>query len=361
MTETKEQIISLLDKFYHPIHNKSLIDLGFVEDIQIYKDSKTLRCLFECNPQEARILLRLEKKIETFLIENTRFKKIQILITAHTPAQEHSMPQGQPKKAPAIEKFALPQFKNIIAVASGKGGVGKSTIAVNLAVSLAQNGFKTGLLDADIYGPSTPKMTGTIGKPQLNKATKKLIPHHRHGIHLMSIGYMIDENTPMIWRGPMVQKAISQMLIDVEWPELDILIIDLPPGTGDAQLTMAQKVPLNGAVIVSTPQDIALLDAIRGIEMFRKTNVPILGLVENMSYFECPNCGHHSHIFNHEGAENAAAKNKINFLGRLPLNIQIRENTDAGKPFILDDKVKELFAPISANIIEQLKPQKKAS
>jgi ATP-binding protein involved in chromosome partitioning len=228
-------------------------------------------------------------------------------------------------------KPELPGVKAIVAVASGKGGVGKSTTAVNLAVGLSQLGLKTGLLDCDIYGPSIPRMLGISGKPTSGDG-KKLLPMRNHGLVCMSIGFMVPEDTPMIWRGPMVMSALEQMLRDVEWGELDVLVCDLPPGTGDAQLTMSQRVPLTGAVIVSTPQDIALLDARKGLNMFRKVNVPVFGIVENMSYFLCPHCGGRSEIFGHGGARETALKLGCDFLGEVPLHLAIRETSDEGRP-----------------------------
>jgi ATP-binding protein involved in chromosome partitioning len=233
---------------------------------------------------------------------------------------------GAAAKAPLL----LPDVKAIVAVASGKGGVGKSTVAVNLAVSLARQGHRTGLLDADIYGPSLPRMLGVHRKPEVRG--DKMIPLEAWGLSCMSIGFLVDEETPMIWRGPMVMGALEQMMGQVSWGALDILVVDMPPGTGDAQLTMAQRVSLTGAVIVSTPQDIALLDARRGVKMFEKTRVPVLGLVENMSFFCCPNCGHRTEIFGHGGARDEAARLGIEFLGEIPLLLDIRTASDAGTP-----------------------------
>jgi len=227
----------------------------------------------------------------------------------------------------------VPGVRTIIAVASGKGGVGKSTTAVNLALALRASGLKVGVLDADIYGPSIPRMLGISGKPT-SRDGRVLEPMERHGVKCMSMGFLVAEETPMIWRGPMVMSAIQQMLRDVDWGELDILVVDLPPGTGDAQLTMAQQVPLSGAVIVSTPQDIALLDARKGLNMFRKVDVPVLGIVENMSYFSCPNCGHRSEIFSHGGARREAERLGVDFLGEIPLDIAIRETSDGGTPIV---------------------------
>jgi len=237
---------------------------------------------------------------------------------------------GQP--APQPRKALAPGVKSIIAVASGKGGVGKSTTAVNLALALQASGLKVGLLDADVYGPSMPRMLGIEGQPTVKDEI--LTPMTGHGVKAMSMGFLVDEETPMIWRGPMVMGALEQMLRDVDWGELDVMVVDMPPGTGDAQLTMAQRVPLAGAVIVSTPQDIALLDARKGLNMFRKVDVPVLGIVENMSTFVCPNCGHETHIFSHGGARKEAERLGIDFLGEIPLDIAIRETSDSGRPIV---------------------------
>jgi ATP-binding protein involved in chromosome partitioning len=228
----------------------------------------------------------------------------------------------------------VPGVKAIVAVASGKGGVGKSTTATNLSLALSRLGLTVGMLDADIYGPSQPRMMGISGRPT-SPDGKTLRPMENYGVKTMSMGFLVAEDTPMIWRGPMVQSALQQMLRDVEWGELDVLIVDMPPGTGDAQLTMAQQVPLAGAVIVSTPQDIALLDARKGLNMFRKVDVPVFGIVENMSTFVCPSCGEESHIFGHGGARREAEKLGMDFLGEVPLDIAIRETSDEGRPLVV--------------------------
>ncbi len=270
----------------------------------------------------------LRQKAESSVYGLQGVGKVTAILTAEKPAQAD--PHGMGKNP----KLKLP-IKKIIAVASGKGGVGKSTVAVNLAAALAKGGKGVGLLDADIYGPSVPRLTGLPYKKPNMTEDKQLIPFEAHGLKVMSIGFMVDQNTPMIWRGPMVQTAIYQMLRDVDWASeekpLDILVIDLPPGTGDAQLTIAQKIDVDGAIIVSTPQDLALIDAVKAIEMFNKTNVPILGLIENMSTHICSNCGHEDHIFGSGTIETEAKKRDVSYLGAIPLESSIRENSDAGK------------------------------
>lgn len=230
----------------------------------------------------------------------------------------------------------LPHVKNIIAIASGKGGVGKSTTAVNLALALAHEGARTGILDADIYGPSQPLMLGITTRPEI-KDQKKLLPVVAHGIQSMSIGYLVETTSAMVWRGPMVSMALQQLLNDTQWDNLDYLVIDLPPGTGDIQLTLAQKIPVTGAVIVTTPQDLALLDARRAFEMFKKVNVPVLGIVENMSMHICSQCGHQEPIFGVGGGQKMAEQYQLELLGQLPLDIRIREQTDVGKPTLVTD------------------------
>jgi ATP-binding protein involved in chromosome partitioning len=248
----------------------------------------------------------------------------------------HKPPQNPASGSPMSRQAEIPGIAAVIAVASGKGGVGKSTTALNLALGLRDLGLRVGLLDADIYGPSVPRLTGIREKPQLND-DKKMIPIARFGLAIMSIGFLVEEETAMIWRGPMVMSAITQMLRDVVWGTLDILVVDMPPGTGDAQLTLAQNVPLKGAIIISTPQDLALIDARRGLAMFRKVNVPVLGIVENMSYFQCPHCGTRSDIFGHGGARHEAERLGVPFLGEIPLHMSIRATSDSGTPVVASE------------------------
>jgi ATP-binding protein involved in chromosome partitioning len=271
------------------------------------------------------------------------------------PVSSHRPPQS-PAGSPMARQAEIPGIAAVIAVASGKGGVGKSTTALNLALGLRDLGLRVGLLDADIYGPSVPRLTGIHEKPQLDD-NKKMIPIVRFGLAIMSIGFLVEEDTAMIWRGPMVMSAITQMLRDVAWGTLDVLVVDMPPGTGDAQLTLAQNVPLKGAVIISTPQDLSLIDARRGLAMFRKVNVPVLGIVENMSYFQCPHCGTRSDIFGHGGARHEAERLGVPFLGEVPLHMSIRATSDAGNPVVVsepDGPHAAIYRAIGAKVRDQL-------
>jgi len=271
------------------------------------------------------------------------------------PVSSHRPPQSP--VSPMSKQSEIPGIAAVIAVASGKGGVGKSTTALNLALGLRDLGLRVGLLDADIYGPSVPRLTGIREKPALN-ADKKMIPIQRFGLAIMSIGFLVEEETAMIWRGPMVMSAITQMLRDVAWGTLDILVVDMPPGTGDAQLTLAQNVPLKGAVIISTPQDLSLIDARRGLAMFKKVNVPVLGIVENMSYFQCPQCGTRSDIFGHGGARHEAERMGVPFLGEIPLHMSIRATSDAGTPVVdsePDGPYAAIYREIGSKVRDQLR------
>jgi ATP-binding protein involved in chromosome partitioning len=268
-------------------------------------------------------------------------------VSAHRPPPGGASPMSKQAEIPGVGA--------IIAVASGKGGVGKSTTALNLALGLRDLGLRVGLLDADIYGPSVPRLTGLRDKPQLND-DRKMIPLQRFGLSIMSIGFLVEEETAMIWRGPMVMSAVTQMLRDVAWGALDVLVVDMPPGTGDAQLTLAQNVPLKGAIIISTPQDLSLIDARRGLAMFKKVNVPVLGIVENMSYFQCPHCGTQSDIFGHGGARHEAERLGVPFLGEIPLHISIRTTSDSGTPLV-ESEPKGLHAEIYRSIAAKVRDQ----
>ena len=263
----------------------------------------------------------------------------------------------------SVQKSLKPMenIKNVIAVASGKGGVGKSTTAINLALALSEEGANVGLLDADIYGPSQPKMLGLNGQPK-SEDGKTLEPMEAHGIQAMSIGFLIDDETPMIWRGPMVTQALEQLLSDTSWKDVDYLVIDLPPGTGDVQLTLAQKIPVSGALIVTTPQDIALLDARKGLKMFEKVEVPVLGVVENMSIHICSKCGFEESIFGNGGGESLSKENNVDLLGKLPLDISIRELTDSGRPSVISDpesRIAEIYCEIARKTAGRLSAQSK--
>lgn len=328
---------------------------------------RKLTVILTTNTQDPASLDPILQKLKEHLESQGAFRPVHILLTAErapviqeTPAQTAS---SHPHTPPKDLGNLTPHVRHIIAIASGKGGVGKSTVATNLAIALANQGLNIGLLDADIYGPSIPLMMGLSNqKPVQNELSKKLMPIDQHGIHCMSIGFLTDPNAPMIWRGPMVQSAIIQLLRDVEWGSsqkpIDILIIDLPPGTGDAQLTMAQKIKLDGAIIVSTPQDVALIDARKGLTMFQKTNVPIIGIIENMSVFCCPHCGNSTPIFGTNGAKETAEKEGISFLGAIPIDLDIRVQGDAGTPFVrvhANNPITKTYKEIASKIHEKMK------
>ena len=262
---------------------------------------------------------------------------VTAVLTAHRSAAQSAPAAAPPRDTSnTVAKPGIPGVKSIVAVASGKGGVGKSTVAVNLALGLATEGMRVGILDCDIYGPSIPRMMGISGRP-VSPDGNRLMPMANHGLVCMSMGFLVEEDTPMIWRGPMVMSALEQLMRDVEWGKLDVMVCDLPPGTGDAQLTMAQRVPLTGAVIVSTPQDVALADVRKAYAMFEKVDVPVFGFIENMSYFQCPHCGDRTEIFGHGGARQEAERLGVDFLGEIPLVPQIRETSDSGTPVIATD------------------------
>jgi len=324
---SSDALRAALQTIKDPASGRNIVSAGLVEGIEVRGGLVQVALLTDRAHAEAMEPVRRE--VEALLMRQPGVTNATAILTAHkapAPAAPHGHGHGHGAPKPPL----LPDVKAIVAVASGKGGVGKSTVAVNMAVSLARQGHKVGLLDADIYGPSLPRMLGLNRKPEVRN--DKMIPLPAWGLSCMSIGFMVDEETPMIWRGPMVMGALEQMMGQVEWGALDILVVDMPPGTGDAQLTMAQRVALTGAVIVSTPQDIALLDARRGVRMFEKTNVPVLGLVENMSFYCCPNCGHRADIFGHGGAKAEAARLGAEFLGEIPLLLDIRSAADAGTP-----------------------------
>ena len=345
---TADLLRTRLREVADPATGKDIVAAGLVEEVMVKGGLVHVSLL--TSRANAAAMEPVREQVEALLSREKGVKNVTAVLTAHkgadaapapaahnhehghshAPSQTLAQAQAKPGKA-----VLLPDVTAIVAVASGKGGVGKSTVAVNLAVALARQGLRVGLLDADIYGPSLPRMLGLSRKPEVRG--DKMIPLAAWGLKAMSIGFLVEEETPMIWRGPMVMGALEQMMGQVEWGPLDIMIVDMPPGTGDAQLTMAQRVTLAGAVIVSTPQDIALLDARRGVRMFERTRVPVLGLIENMSFFCCPSCGTRSEIFGHGGARLEAERLGTEFLGEIPLVLEIRTNADAGTPIVAAD------------------------
>src|SRR6187397_191009 len=360
MAVSKDQILAALAKVPSP-NGVALPDARVLSDV-VVSDGKVFFSL-TVDAAAVKAWEPVRKAAEDAVRAISGVQSALVALTAERSGASGSQPQrpvGQsaPRPAHPADKVqpGIPGVDAVIAVASGKGGVGKSTTAVNLALGLRDLGLKVGMLDADIYGPSLPKLLAIREKPQTVGGTR-LKPIERYGLTVMSIGFLIDEETPMIWRGPMVISALTQMLREVEWGELDVMVVDMPPGTGDAQLTMAQQVPLKGAVIVSTPQDLALIDARRGIAMFRRVNVPVLGIVENMSYFLCPKCGERSDIFGHGGARQEAGRLGVPFLGEVPLHITIREKSDSGLPVVAtepDGPHAKIYRDIAAKIRDQL-------
>jgi ATP-binding protein involved in chromosome partitioning len=334
MGDTLEQAVrAVLRGVRDPATGRDVVEAGMVEGLTV-KDGM-VQFAIQVPRERARDSEPLRAAAEKAAAAVKGVLSATVVLTAHRAetAKPAADPAPRGKAAPAGQgPMLLPEVGAIVAVASGKGGVGKSTTAVNIAVALATQGLRVGLLDADIYGPSLPQMLGTRERPRAEQ--QRIIPLNRWGLKAMSIGFLVEEETPMIWRGPMVMGALEQLMGQVEWGALDVMIVDMPPGTGDAQLTMSQRVPLAGAVIVSTPQDVALIDARRGVKMFERVGVPVLGLIENMSFYCCPNCGHREHIFGHGGARAEAERIGVEFLGELPLKLAIRELADAGTPIV---------------------------
>jgi ATP-binding protein involved in chromosome partitioning len=351
---SEPQVLAALRQVLDPEKGKDIVSLGMISGLQV-RDGH-VGFAIEVDPERGPKLEPLRRAAEKAVESLEGVLSVSAVLTAEKRPQAPP-PRGH-GRAPggAGGKLLVPGVRSIIAVASGKGGVGKSTIAANLALALAAIGQRVGVLDADIYGPSMPRMLGISGRPNTRDG-KVLEPMRNHGVLAMSMGFLVAEDTPMIWRGPMVQSALQQMLRDVAWGELDVMVVDMPPGTGDAQLTMAQQVPLAGAVIVSTPQDIALLDARKGLNMFRKVDVPVLGFIENMSYFRCPHCGERSDIFSHGGAKREAERLDVEFLGEVPLHIAIRETSDGGNPIVVampQSEHAQIFRRIAARLVEKL-------
>ena len=331
----RDAVLSALRGLTVPGASSDIVADGLVSAVSV-RDGQVVFAI-TIDPKRARELEPLRKEAERRVSALPGVKRVIVALAAEA-APSSSRPGPQQAARPHPTRAAgqpAPGVRHIIAVASGKGGVGKSTTAVNLALALAAIGVRTGILDADIYGPSLPRLLAVTGKPEaVEPGSRILKPIEKFGLRAMSIGFLVEETTAMIWRGPMVMSALQQMLREVAWGDLDVLVVDMPPGTGDAQLTLAQQTPLSGAVIVSTPQDLALIDARRGIAMFRKVSIPILGIVENMSYFVCPDCGGRHDIFGHGGARAEAEKLGVPFLGEVPLDPVLRERSDAGTPIV---------------------------
>ena len=365
---TKDQVLAALADVLDPDSGQNVVASGIISGV-VVRDGNVGFAL-EVDPDQGAAKEPLRKACETAVERLSGVLSVTAVLTAERPAGGQAQGQGRghshghghghahggqaQTRAPQADQL-LPGVKSVIAIASGKGGVGKSTTAVNIATAMAAQNVRVGLLDCDIYGPSIPRMLNLSGQPEM-VGERTLRPMANYGIKCMSIGFLVAEDTAMIWRGPMVMQALEQMMRDVDWGELDVLLCDLPPGTGDAQLTMAQRVPLTGAVIVSTPQDIALLDVTRGINMFQQVNVPIFGVVENMSYYVCPACGHRAELFHHGGARETARRLGVDFLGEIPLDISIRTTSDAGRPIVVtqpESPHAESYRQIAAGLIDK--------
>lgn len=375
---SKDAVLDRLGGIRGPDDDRDIVRRGMVSDIVIANDRVMFSITVPAERSDAYEPMR--KAAETAISAMPGIAGVTVVLTAErrVGSTDSSPPPGprqgrfssgprpahgsaQPSAADRPAKAGVPGVEAIVAVASGKGGVGKSTTAVNLAMALKANGLRTGILDADIYGPSLPRLLGLKDEKPEVVSGRTLRPLDSNGVKAMSIGFLVEEETPMIWRGPMVVSALSQMLREVEWGELDILVVDMPPGTGDAQLTMAQQVPLAGAVIVSTPQDLALIDARKGLNMFRRVDVPVLGIVENMSYFICPHCSQRSDIFGHGGAAEEALKLGTTFLGEVPLDLNIRIMSDAGTPIVIaepDGAHANIYRKIATEVWEGVKSER---
>ncbi len=357
---SKETIQAALAGLKDPISGESLLESGAIKGIVIRGGNVGLS-IDIASPDLVNQYETVRLEAENIVKDVAGVMSATTVLTAErasddkgpaAPTQgkrigQHAQPGG---------KISLPNIRTILVVASGKGGVGKSTVAVNIAAGLKSFGLKVGLLDADIYGPSVPKLLGINEKPQMGD-NDKMIPPVAHSMKVMSMGFMVDEEAPLVWRGPMMAGAMTQLFTDTDWGELDVLVVDMPPGTGDAQLTLAQRIPVTGAVIVSTPQDIALIDAKKGFQMFQKTDVPIFGIVENMSYYACPKCGDRAEIFGHGGAKETAENYGVEFLGGIPLHISVREKSDQGSPAVLDrnnEALREAFLSIAEQVQDKL-------
>ena len=349
---TEDFILKILKEVEDPSQSKDIVSLGLISNITI-KDTN-VAVTMEVPVHRGSSMEPVRKLAQQKLLKIDNVTSATVVVTAHGKKQAKSSVETEEKK---IEKILESNVKRFIAVGSGKGGVGKSTTSVNLAIALKLEGYSVGLLDADVYGPSQPRMLGVSGRPA-SVGGDMVAPLQNYGISLMSMGLLVPDDTAMIWRGPMVQSALTQMLNSVAWGNLDVIVIDLPPGTGDIQISLAQQVNLAGAVIVSTPQDIALLDVVKALTMFQKANVPVLGMIENMSYWSCPDCGRVDHIFGEGGVRAEAKKRDIELLGEIPISAEVRKSSDSGIPIIISEPQSiqsKSYRNIAKNLIKSIK------
>ena len=380
---TEAQVHDILKTVPYPGYSRDIVSFGMVKNISI--DARNVGVLIRLTEHQPQIADQIRESVSAALRNVPGVANMQVDLEMppapspqvehehhshadHGQHEHHDHGHGHGRQAPPFptqEAQALPGVRSIVAVASGKGGVGKSTVATNLAVALSQAGFRTGLLDADIYGPNIPLLMGVEGKPEV-KGDNRIVPFFNHGVKLQSLGFFLTDSTPVIWRGPMVMKAVQQLLQETDWGELDVLVIDLPPGTGDVQLTLVQTVPLTGAVLVTTPQNLALLDVQKGAEMFKHVNAPLLGIVENMSYFVCPDCGKETEIFRRGGGQKESERLGIPLLGRIPLESAVCDAGDAGVPVVVgapESRAGQEFRQVAAAVVDVLtnKPQRPAA
>jgi len=348
---TRDAVLDALKTLKDPVSGGDIVAAGIIRALTI--EGGNVRFVLEIDPAKSEAYAPVRDQAEALVSNLAGVEKVSALMTAHSTKAPPDLKPNKPAEPQGPQK--IPGIAKIIAVASGKGGVGKSTVSANLACALAQAGKRVGLLDADVYGPSQPRMLGVSGRPA-SPDGKTILPLRNHGVTMMSIGLMTNDDQAVVWRGPMLMGALQQMMMQVQWGALDVLIVDLPPGTGDVQMTLAQKAQVDGAIVVSTPQDVALIDARKGIDMFHKLNVPILGLIENMSTHICSNCGHEEHIFGHGGVAAEAEKLNVPLLAEVPLHLDVRLAADGGAPIVVskpDSAQARAFQDIAAALVER--------
>jgi ATP-binding protein involved in chromosome partitioning len=348
---TRDAVLDALKTLKDPVSGSDIVAAGIIRALSI--EGSNVRFVLEIDPAKSEAYAPVRDQAEALVSDLAGVEKVSALMTAHSTKAPPDLKPNKPAEPQGPQQ--IPGIAKIIAVASGKGGVGKSTVSANLACALAQAGKRVGLLDADVYGPSQPRMLGVSGRPA-SPDGKTILPLRNHGVTMMSIGLMTNDDQAVVWRGPMLMGALQQMMMQVQWGALDVLIVDLPPGTGDVQMTLAQKAQVDGAIVVSTPQDVALIDARKGIDMFHKLNVPILGLIENMSTHICSNCGHEEHIFGHGGVSAEAEKLNVPLLAEVPLHLDVRLAADGGAPIVVskpDSTQARAFQDIAAALVER--------